>query len=79
MTTASTENVTSGVVVDEDIKAKKGQVGKTLRCPYCDQELEKWIVPDSPFNEISCSALDAAALPFSTVNSSLSQNIPQFG
>ncbi len=33
----------------EALEAKKAAVKETLRCPYCDQELKKWEVPDNPF------------------------------
>lgn len=36
---------------EEEIAARKRRVGETLRCPYCDARLEKWQVPESPFNE----------------------------
>jgi SAM-dependent methyltransferase len=36
---------------EEEIAARKRRVGETLRCPYCDAWLEKWQVPDTPFNE----------------------------
>jgi hypothetical protein len=35
----------------DEIAARKRRVGETLRCPYCDGDLAKWRVPDSPFNE----------------------------
>jgi hypothetical protein len=35
----------------DEIAARKARVKETLRCPYCDQALAKWRVPDSPFNE----------------------------
>jgi hypothetical protein len=33
------------------IAARKLEVKDTLCCPYCEQALSKWEVPDSPFNE----------------------------
>lgn len=51
MQTATTTNATDGSLDEENIEAKRSQVKNTLRCPYCEQELEKWTVPDSPFNE----------------------------
>jgi SAM-dependent methyltransferase len=35
----------------EEIAARKRRVRETLRCPYCDARLEKWQVPNTPFNE----------------------------
>ena len=35
----------------EEIEERKRQVKETLCCPYCGEDLEKWMVPDSPFNE----------------------------
>jgi SAM-dependent methyltransferase len=34
-----------------EIDERKQWVRHTLRCPYCDEKLEKWMVPDTPFNE----------------------------
>jgi len=33
------------------IEDAKRRVGETLRCPYCDEPLLKWEVPDTPFTE----------------------------
>ena len=33
----------------EVVERKKASVKETLRCPYCDQKLSKWEVPDNPF------------------------------
>ena len=38
-------------VSEEEIQRRKTRVKDTLRCPYCDQGLEKWKVPDTPFVE----------------------------
>ena len=51
MQTATTTSVRDGSLDLEDIEARKSQVKHTLRCPYCEKKLEKWVVPDSPFNE----------------------------
>jgi SAM-dependent methyltransferase len=33
------------------VEARKLEVGRTLRCPYCDERLLKWAVPWTPFTE----------------------------
>lgn len=33
------------------VEERKRQVKNTLRCPHCDQRMEKWAVPDTPFTE----------------------------
>jgi hypothetical protein len=38
---------------EEEIRQRKGGVKETLRCPFCDEKLEKWEVPDTPFIEWS--------------------------
>lgn len=38
---------------EEEIVRRKQRVGETLRCPYCDEKLAKWEVPDTPFIEWS--------------------------
>jgi hypothetical protein len=35
----------------EKIEERKKRVRQTLRCPYCDESLTRWKVPDTPFNE----------------------------
>jgi SAM-dependent methyltransferase len=35
----------------EEVARRKRQVKQTLHCPFCDGELTKWEVPDSPFIE----------------------------
>ncbi len=35
----------------EDLERRKRAVKQTLRCPYCEQKLRKWIVPDNPFSQ----------------------------
>ena len=35
----------------EEIEQRTRQVKTTLRCPYCDGNLDKWEVPDTPFIE----------------------------
>lgn len=30
---------------------RKARIRQTLECPYCESKLEKWAVPESPFNE----------------------------
>jgi SAM-dependent methyltransferase len=35
---------------NEDIlKAKKREIHKTLQCPYCNEKMKKWAVPENPF------------------------------
>lgn len=42
--------ITHGFEVDPDVvAARKERVHETLRCPYCDQPLTRWEVPDTPF------------------------------
>ena len=36
---------------EDEIAARRRRVKETFRCPYCDEKLAKWRVPDSPFNE----------------------------
>ncbi|UCD23208.1 MAG: hypothetical protein JSW51_09105 [Gemmatimonadota bacterium] len=36
---------------DEEIGERKLQVKDTLRCPYCDDRLRKWLVIQTPFTE----------------------------
>jgi SAM-dependent methyltransferase len=38
-------------VSEEEIGERKARIKDTLRCPYCDEMLEKWEVPDTPFVE----------------------------
>ena len=33
----------------ESLAVKKRQIHKTLRCPHCDQKMNKWAVPENPF------------------------------
>jgi SAM-dependent methyltransferase len=35
----------------EEVARRKQQVRHTLHCPFCDEKLTKWEVPDSPFIE----------------------------
>lgn len=35
----------------EELERKKGEVGRTMACPYCDSRLSKWAVPQTPFTE----------------------------
>ena len=51
MQTATTEKLTAGSPSQEDIETRRSHVKNTLCCPYCENNLEKWVVPDSPFNE----------------------------
>lgn len=47
-----------GVPLDrEAIEARKRAVGQTLRCPYCEQPLTPWPVPQTPFTEWSCEEM----------------------
>jgi SAM-dependent methyltransferase len=34
-----------------EVERKKTVVKNTLACPYCDEKLTKWVVPDSPFGQ----------------------------
>ncbi|KPJ87765.1 MAG: methyltransferase [Gemmatimonas sp. SG8_17] len=34
-----------------EIETRRQRVEKTLRCPYCDERLSKWEVPQTPFTE----------------------------
>jgi len=34
-----------------EVAEKRHRVGETLCCPHCDTPLEKWRLPDSPYNE----------------------------
>jgi len=39
-------------VVDRDqVEKRKHDVAKTLRCPYCEQQLQKWEISHTPFSE----------------------------
>jgi len=33
----------------DEVERKKAKIRETLCCPYCDQKLSKWEVPDNPF------------------------------
>ena len=35
----------------QEIAQRKSQVKNTLRCPYCDARLRKWLVTQTPFTE----------------------------
>jgi SAM-dependent methyltransferase len=35
----------------KEITKRKAAVRRTLRCPYCEQPLKKWRVPQTPFTE----------------------------
>jgi hypothetical protein len=42
----------SGVSVDrETVEARKKKVAETLRCPYCEKELVRYDIPQTPFTE----------------------------
>ena len=34
-----------------ELKLKKFKVRETLCCPYCDEKLKKWEVPQTPFTQ----------------------------
>jgi len=38
-------------LVSEGLAQRTERVGQTLRCPHCEQALDKWKVPDHPFSE----------------------------
>ncbi len=33
----------------EEIERRKAQIKATMNCPYCNEPLRKWMVPDNPF------------------------------
>jgi SAM-dependent methyltransferase len=35
----------------EELRRREAEVKHTLRCPYCDEPLQRWEVPQSPFTE----------------------------
>lgn len=35
----------------QEVEARKKEVRKTLCCPYCNERMKKWAVPQSPFTE----------------------------
>ena len=35
----------------DEIEERKRWIRHTLCCPYCGESLQKWMVPDTPFNE----------------------------
>jgi SAM-dependent methyltransferase len=37
----------------EEIAARKREVGRSRRCPYCDRPLARWRVPQTPFTQWS--------------------------
>lgn len=42
----------TAVVIDrEAVAARKKKVHETLRCPYCEQKLERYDIPQTPFTE----------------------------
>lgn len=42
----------SNEICDRDETISRGRrVKETLRCPHCNEQLSKWEIPDSPFNE----------------------------
>jgi hypothetical protein len=34
-----------------EVERRKQRVGQTLRCPYCDEPLQKWEVSQTPFTQ----------------------------
>lgn len=40
-----------GPIDAAELQRRKRRIGQTLRCPHCEETLEKWAVPDSPFVE----------------------------
>lgn len=34
---------------NENLEEKKLHIHETLQCPYCDQKMKKWAVPENPF------------------------------
>jgi hypothetical protein len=49
--TTSPPQRASGTPSWEQVAARKKCVKESLLCPYCEEKLEKWQVPDSPFSE----------------------------
>ena len=45
------EHLTEEQKKKAEIKLKKFEVSTTLQCPYCDEKLRKWIVPQTPFTQ----------------------------
>ena len=37
-------------LMTEEIERKKKKVKETLKCPYCEEKMKKWAVPDNPFS-----------------------------
>ena len=35
----------------KNIEKRKAEVKETLCCPYCGEQLQKWMVPDNPFSQ----------------------------
>jgi hypothetical protein len=35
----------------EEVERRRKQIRRTLRCPWCDEPLTRWKVPDTPFNQ----------------------------
>ena len=40
-----------GAPEKEELKRQTEAVKNTLRCPYCQEKLKKWAVPQTPFTE----------------------------
>jgi SAM-dependent methyltransferase len=38
-----------GLVTEGELDRKKRWIKHTLKCPYCDERMERWAVPDNPF------------------------------
>jgi hypothetical protein len=45
------EHITEEQKKKAEIKLKKFKVKETLCCPYCDEKLKKWTVPQTPFTQ----------------------------
>jgi SAM-dependent methyltransferase len=41
----------SAVPTGAELERRKAAVRETLKCPYCDEDLRKWAVPQTPFTE----------------------------
>jgi SAM-dependent methyltransferase len=37
------------LVKEHELEKKKERIKHTLQCPYCDEKMKKWAVPDNPF------------------------------
>ncbi|MFA4836152.1 MAG: hypothetical protein WC749_08810 [Dehalococcoidia bacterium] len=38
-------------ISQDEIEQRKKVIKNTLRCPYCNEPLKKWLVPQTPFTQ----------------------------